>query len=169
MSKEDRLSYGNKLRKRLHTERMKRECKNMDALAITITGTSPYPDSFHYEDGTFYLTFTGQFTKQDDHFVYEAFARGIPIHVFHRHSSADCYTYCGESTSHGITSDITDDLMEGYVFCPDGGLICGTAVVPGSASRFIKKNGALAVLNGLEVIDQSKVPRCFIPLKFKNN
>ena len=167
MSKEGRLAYGKNLEIKSHRENMKLECENMDALAIMISGNSDYPDMCVSDEDTFFSIFTGQNSKQDDHFVQEAFNRGIPIHVFYRRLKSDCFVYYGESTHHEITDDSPDNLMEGYLFCPNGGIVCGKAVVPGPSERYVKKNGALSIIPGMEVIDESKVPRCFVPLKKK--
>lgn len=133
----------------------------MDALAIMITGGSPYPDQCVYSENTFYALITGQKCQQDDHFVVEAFERGIPIYVFHRNGHKG-FTHCGLSTSHAVVSETGASVMEAYVYCPNIGDVQGRG-----GGRLTWCNGAISSIPGMVVSDESKVGRCFIPMKIK--
>lgn len=131
----------------------------MDALAIMLTGGSPYPDQCSYSENTFYALFTGQKCQRDDHLVVEAFERGIPIYVFQRDGQKG-FTRCGLSTSHGILSENGASVMEAYVYCDNVGDVQGRG--PG---RLTWCNGALSSITDMVVSDESKVGRCFIPMR----
>ena len=133
----------------------------MDALAIMLSGDSPYPDQYMYSENTFYALLTGQTCRQDDHFVVEAFERGIPVYVFQRNRGGKGFTHCGLSTSHAVVSETGADVMEARVYCPSVGATQGRG-----DGRLAWCNGALSSIPNMVVSDESKVGRCFVPMKY---
>lgn len=134
----------------------------MNELAVCITGDSKYPDDVYIGDSEAYVHFTGQTTKQDDHFVLEAIRRGLPIHLFYRRVAGVEFIYLGVSTDVTVCDfGAGEGPMRIYATTKyKEPISCGRAGV-----EYALKHGCMRTIGKMDsILHGYTMQRCFIPL-----